>query len=198
MIRWPTKPLGEVCVINPKLSVAEMPTADTDVSFVPMAGIDEIRGNITRPEICKYSQVSKGYTPFRDNDVLFAKITPCMENGKAAIARGLCGGLGFGSTEFHVIRPSATLLPDWIFAFIRQASFRKAAKANFTGTAGQQRVPTNFLKTLTIPISPIPLQQQFAARVSEIRAMENSQALNREKLDALFQSLLDRAFNGEL
>jgi type I restriction enzyme S subunit len=95
MKRWPTKPLGEVCAINPKLVASEIPGTNTDVTFVPMAAVDELSGSIARPELREYSQVAKGYTPFRENDVLFAKITPCMQNGKAAIARGLRGGAWF-------------------------------------------------------------------------------------------------------
>src|ERR1019366_7714902 len=146
MKRWPTKPLGEVCAINPKLVASEIPGTNTDVTFVPMAAVDELSGSIARPELRKYSQVAKGYTPFRENDVLFAKITPCMENGKATIARGLMNHVGLGSTEFHVLRPTPALLPEWVFAFIRQPAFRSEAQANFTGTAGQRRVPLEFMK----------------------------------------------------
>ena len=158
MNRWPTKPLGEVCIINPRLAISEIPAANSEVTFVPMAAVDEVSGSIAQPELRHYSQVAKGYTPFRENDVLFAKITPCMQNGKAAIARNLRGGIGFGSTEFHVLRPTAALLPQWVFAFIRQPSFRSAAEANFTGTAGQQRVPADFLKKLPIPVPPMAEQ----------------------------------------
>src|ERR1019366_3225407 len=167
MKRWPTKPLGEVCAINPKLVASEIPGTNTDVTFVPMAAVDELSGSIARPKPRKYSQVAKGYTPFRENDVLFAKITPCMQNGKAAIARGLRGGLGFGSTEFHVLRPTEGLLPQWVFAFIRQPSFRSAAEANFTGTAGQQRVPVDFLKNFPIPVPPLPEQGRLVKLLDE-------------------------------
>lgn len=194
MKNWPTKPLGEVCAINPKLLASEAPTTETDVTFVPMAAVDEIHGNIARPEIRKYSQVKKGYTPFRENDVLFAKITPCMENGKAAIARRLRDGLGFGSTEFHVIRPSGDLLPKWIFALIRQPSFREAAKANFTGTAGQQRVPADFLKTFPIPMPPLAEQERIVKLLDEADELRKLRAQADHRTENLIPALFYEVF----
>ena len=85
--------------------------------------------------------MKRGYTSFAEDDVLFAKITPCMENGKAAIARGLASRQGFGSTEFHVLRAKESVLPEWLYYFVRQERFRREARRSFTGTAGQQRVP---------------------------------------------------------
>jgi type I restriction enzyme S subunit len=195
MKRWPTKPLGEICAINPKLLASEAPAADTEVTFVPMAAVDEISGNIARPEFRKYSQVAKGYTPFRENDVLFAKITPCMENGKAAIARGLRGGLGFGSTEFHVIRPSASLLPEWVFALIRQPSFRETAKANFTGTAGQQRVPTDFLKTFPIPMPSRAEQERIVKLLDEADELRKLRDQSNRRTTALIPALFHEMFS---
>src|SRR3990172_4344256 len=80
------------------------------VTFVPMPAVDAESGAITQPETREFSAIRNGYTSFKEGDVIFAKITPCMENGKAAIARHLKSGLGFGSTEFHVLRPSAAVL----------------------------------------------------------------------------------------
>src|SRR5436190_22434472 len=105
MKHWPNKPLGEVCTLNPKIEASKTHSSESEVTFVPMVAVDEGEGIIARPELRPYNKVAKGYTPFRENDVLFAKITPCMQNGKAAIARGLRNGRGFGSTEFHVLRP---------------------------------------------------------------------------------------------
>ena len=112
MKRWRPRPLGEVCTVNPKLAVSEIPDGNSQMSFVPMAAVDEVRGTIARMEHRSYREVAKGYTSFRENDILFAKITPCMENGKAVIARGLTNGLGFGSTEFHILRPMGSVLPE--------------------------------------------------------------------------------------
>ena len=97
--------LGDVCEINPKAGVI---SDDTEVSFVPMQNVTN-DGRIDPSGIKKYCDIKKGFTNFRDNDVLFAKITPCMENGKGAIAHGLKNGIGVGSTEFHIMRPRACL-----------------------------------------------------------------------------------------
>lgn len=133
-----------------------------------------------------------------NGDVLFAKITPCMQNGKSAIAENLVGGLGFGSTEFHVLRPTEVVTSEYIFWLIRRPTFRAQAEQNFTGTAGQQRVPTSFISNYPCPVPPLALQEDFAQRVTEIRELEAGQAASRASLDALFQSMLHRAFNGEL
>lgn len=194
MKRWPIKPLGEVCAINPKLTASETPGTDTEVTFVPMAAVDEVSGSIARPELREYSQVAKGYTPFRENDVLFAKITPCMQNGKAAIARGLRGGLGFGSTEFHVLRPSSGLLPQWVFALIRRPSFRSAAAANFTGTAGQQRVPADFLKKFPIPVPPLAEQDRIVKLLDEADELRKLRAQADRRTAALLPALFHEMF----
>lgn len=163
---WPVKPLAEVCEINPRLPRHHDLVDDQYVSFVPMAAVDEVSGRIVEGQSRRFAEVKKGYTHFRDGDVLFAKITPCMENGKAAIANDLIGGVGFGSTEFHVLRPGPLVLADWLFYFVRQRSFRAHAKQNFTGTAGQQRVPTTFMSSAAIPVPPLPEQRRIVDLLS--------------------------------
>jgi type I restriction enzyme S subunit len=156
-----TVPLGSVGQINPRRP------QDLDerafCSFVPMESVDESLGAITTAAIRPIKDVEKGYTYFRDGDVLFAKITPCMENGKCAIAKNLVNGIGFGSTEFHVVRPKQGMIPQWLFYFLRQQSTRNEAARHMTGTAGQQRVPTRFLQEVQIPLPPLPEQQRIAA-----------------------------------
>jgi type I restriction enzyme S subunit len=163
-----------------------------------MAAVDEVLGVISSAQVKQFREVAKGYTPFRDGDVLFAKITPCMENGKSAIAKQLVGCMGFGSTEFHVLRPSDVITSEYVFWLVRRPAFRSLAAQHFTGTAGQQRVPTSFLENHPCPIPPLPLQNEFAQRVTEIRELETTQAASRQRLESLFQSMLHRAFNGEL
>ena len=103
--------LGDVCQINPRLPRDHGLSDESEVSFVPMAAVDEVSGSIVSAAIRPFGEVKKGYTSFSDGDVLFAKITPCMENGKAALAAGLVSGRGFGSTEFHVLRAGPAVLP---------------------------------------------------------------------------------------
>lgn len=153
--------LGDICEINPRLPREHGLKDDSEVSFVPMAAVSEVSGTIESATLRRYAEVKKGYTAFADGDVLFAKITPCMENGKAALASGLAGSRGFGSTEFHVLRARKSVLPEWIYYFVRREPFRREAKRNFTGTAGQQRVPTSFLQEALVPVPPLEEQRRI-------------------------------------
>ena len=126
---WVWTTIGEVCEVNPRMAYPDDFTDQTLVSFVPMAAVDEISGAIVDAESRPIEEVWKGYKRFADNDVIFAKITPCMENGKAAIAKSLVNGIGLGSTEFHVLRPSRVVLPQWVYHFVRQSAFRGDAAA---------------------------------------------------------------------
>ena len=153
--------LGDICEINPRLPRDHGLKDNSEVSFVPMAAVTEVSGTIESATVRRYAEVKKGYTSFADGDVLFAKITPCMENGKAALACGLTGGRGFGSTEFHVLRARESVLPEWIYYFVRREPFRREAKRNFTGTAGQQRVPASFLQDTLVPVPSLEDQRRI-------------------------------------
>ena len=194
MTSWPLKQLSEICEINPRLPRGHAIPDDRIVSFVPMAAVDEIAGAIKRREERRFGDVKKGFTHFQDRDVLFAKITPCMENGKAALTDGLASGLGFGSTEFHVLRAGTTVLPEWLFYFVRQLSFRVKAKRNFTGTAGQQRVPTTFLSSTLIPVPPLAEQRRSVDLLmraeSIVRLRREAQQKAAELVPAIFLEML--------
>ena len=165
---WGLVPLGSVCNINPKKSHDLRLASGVEVSFVPMPAVTE-RGEIDATAIKEYDEVKTGFTYFAENDVLFAKITPCMENGKGAIAKGLHNGIGFGSTEFHVLRPiSGKTDPYWIYTLTTLLQFRVDAASNMTGSAGQRRVPASFLENYRVSLPPLPLQQQFAAFVAQV------------------------------
>lgn len=188
--QWPLQPLGQACFVNPRLPRSHELTDDHVVSFVPMAAVDEVEGQIVSPQARPFSEVKKGYTHFENGDVLFAKITPCMENGKAAIASALLGGHGFGSTEFHVIRPRPHVLPEWVFYFVRRQSFRTEAKRSFTGTAGQQRVSTTFMESAMLPVPPLNEQHLIVDILSRaeniIRLCREAQKKAQELIPALF------------
>lgn len=119
-----------------------------------MSAVDADRGAIQAPEERPYAKVQTGFTAFAEDDVIMAKITPCMENGKAVVARGLKNGLGFGSTEFHVFRSIGVSIPEYIFHFIRQEQFRRDARLNMAGNVGQQRVPASHFDEAGIPVPP--------------------------------------------
>lgn len=196
--RLSVKPLGDpdVCDINPRTRLL---LSDADlVSFVPMADIDENLGRITGNQSRPYGEVKKGFTPFQDNDVLFAKITPCMQNGKAAIASELIGGVGFGSTEFHVLRAGRDVTPEYLYALVRMQSFRNHAMSAFTGSAGQQRVPTEFLRQYKLPIPSDTDIQKFSKVLRHMIACQVEAERAAIRLNDQFQLLLQRAFSGRL
>ena len=164
---WDPEKLGKICILNPKKE-KKLENDDLDVSFVPMSAVSE-NGAINTTKVKKYSEVKKGFTYFLENDVLFAKITPCMENGKGAVAIGLKNKKGFGSTEFHVLRPiKGKSNPYWLYTLTSFQSFRKLAELNMTGSAGQKRVPIKFLQNYKVVVPPISLQNEFANFVQQV------------------------------
>lgn len=182
---WVEARLTDVCELNPRLTAEDRPDENTIVTFVPMSAVDEDGGVINKPETRSFAEVAKGYTSFRERDVLFAKVTPCMENGKAAIARDLENGLGFGSTEFHVLRPTEAVLPEYVFSFIRQKAFRDRAASAFVGTGGLQRVPPDFLSRVKIPLPTLPEQQRIVDVLRQAEVVSNLANQAEELLDSL-------------
>ena len=165
---WGLRSLGECCELNPKKGSDRRLTSGIEVSFIPMTAVSE-NGAIKTSEKKTYDEVKVGFTYFAENDVLFAKITPCMENGKGAVAVDLCNGIGFGSTEFHVLRPLAGRSnPYWLYSLTVFDTFRKDATANMTGSAGQRRVPSIFLDKYKVTLPPLELQNQFADFVHQV------------------------------
>src|SRR3989338_5928255 len=161
----PTKKLGEVCKVNPtKPEIKDIPD-DTFVSFVPMSAVSETSQRIEEKEDRKLSDVKKGYNYFRKGDILFAKITPCMENGKVVLSDNLKNEIGFASTEFHVIRVGEKVLPEYIYRLVASEKFRDEAKTKMTGSAGQKRVPRSFLENYGIPLPPLAEQKKIVARL---------------------------------
>ena len=164
---WGLQRIGDICEVNPKKAKDVRLQDGLPVSFVPMPAVSE-NGEIDATEIKPYDEVKKGFTYFAENDVLFAKITPCMENGKGCVAKGLCNKIGFGSTEFHVLRPTLKTNPYWIYTVTAFKQFRKDAAANMTGSAGQRRVPAKFLENFKVALPPLDLQTQFADFVKQV------------------------------
>ncbi|PWB41004.1 MAG: restriction endonuclease subunit S [Rhodocyclales bacterium] len=164
--RYPVLPLLEVAELNPrKLSCP--PADDEMVSFVPMKAVEEESGRINTSEQRPWLAVRKGYTPFQNGDVIFAKITPCMENGKYAVATGLIGGRAAGSTEFHVLRPTENLDSKYLLYFLFRSDIRRNARQSMRGAAGQLRVPTVFFEGLSIPVPPLDKQRRIVAEIEE-------------------------------
>jgi len=185
--------LATVCAVNPRTVFRGLTEAD-DVSFVPMDAISDRLGIIERRETRALAE-NVGYTSFQNGDLLWAKITPCMENGKSAVAQNLHGGFGYGSTEYHVLRsPNDRLDIGYLHALLRMKRVRKAAIRFFTGKSGHQRVDSDFLKTLDIPLPPIDVQRSLAAearaRVARAVQLELDANAELEKAKAEIEEIL--------
>ena len=199
---WTETAIGEVADVNPRPSV-EPPSDDTLVSFVPMAACEAETGRIDPSETREYGELrKKSYRRFEEGDVVVAKITPSMENGKAALARNLVSGHAFGTTEFHVLRPGKRLDAHYLLHFVLQASFRGEAAHHMTGTAGQLRVPAGFLRQAPIPLPPLDEQQRIVEAIEEqfSRLDAGVESLQRAKrnLARLRDSILRSAVQGRL
>lgn len=168
--------LGDPAVaqINPKTDLGAL-SDDDQVSFIPMEAVTERTNTFTHSSRL-LTEVRKGYTCFQNNDVLWAKITPCMQNGKSAEVHGLKNGVGFGSTEFHVIRAGAKAIPGFLWAILSMPRLLYAAQGAFTGSSGHQRVPASFLEQLEIPVPPLDVQRRLVAELDVARA-ERDRAL---------------------
>ena len=191
---WGLQYLGTCCELNPKKGTDKRLVSGLSVSFVPMPAVSE-SGKIDASQIKAYDEVKTGFTYFAENDVLFAKITPCMENGKGAVAVGLCNNIGFGSTEFHILRPiNNKSNPYWLYSLTSFDAFRKDAADNMTGSAGQRRVPAVFLEKYKVTLPPIELQNQFAAFVKQTDKSKVAVQKSLDEAQLLFDSLMQQYF----
>ena len=198
---WKETTLKDVCEINPKRIDTRFLDDTINVSFIPMTSVSDTLGKITDSRIEQLEKVKKGYTNFIEGDVLFAKITPCMENGKIAVVEKLHNKIGFGSTEFHVLRCSSDLYNKYIYYFIRNQKFRNEAKMVMSGSVGHQRVPKTFLEEYIINFPPLTEQEEIVRILDdtlqkEDKAKELTDTL--EQIDLMKKTILAKAFRGEL
>lgn len=198
---WAHAPIAECSDLNPKLDKSQINDAQL-VHFVPMPSVEALTNKIDISAVRPFGEVKKGYTPFASGDVIFAKITPCMENGKTAVVPDLPHGIAFGSTEFHVIRPRGALDPRWFYYFLSSRSYRSTAEHNMTGAVGQRRVPIEFIAGSLIPLPPLAEQKRIVAKIeelfSELESGEENLRTARRQLSTYRQSLLKQAFQGHL
>ena len=188
--RYPVKKLGDCCEFNPRRPNLTLKETDK-VSFVPMPSVSE-NGYLQDVVDEEYGKVKKGFTYFENNDVLFAKITPCMENGKGAIAEGLTNNIGMGSTEFHVLRPiEGVSSPYWLLALTRLPIFRERASKNMTGTGGQKRVPANYLENFIVGLPSIEEQNRFENIYKQADKSKFELRKSIEAIDAVIKSLIN-------
>ena len=198
---WAATRLSEICVVNPRADKSAF-ADDAVMSFVPMSAVEAETGMIDLTETRTFSHLRRGYTAFRTGDVLFAKITPCMENGKMAVVPEMVGKCGFGSTEFHVLRPAQGVDPKFIYHLVSSRRFRYYAEHNMTGAVGQKRVPAAVLEGRWLGLPPSKEQVRIVKRIEVLfdqidKGVENLRAA-RAALDLYRQSLLKAAFEGRL
>ena len=180
--------LEELVEFMPSKDELKNTPADTEVSFVPMSVLNTFDNYFEPKETRPLSEVISGYTYFRDGDVLLAKISPCFENGKAGIAKNLLNGIGFGSTEYIVIRAKSDLVyPEWLFYQINTIDFIAQGKPYMTGTAGQQRIDINYVKQYKIPVPSLEEQKRI---LSDIKA-EQSLIEPSKKIIAMFSKKIE-------
>jgi type I restriction enzyme S subunit len=198
---WVQAALEEISEINPTLDLSKV-NDDMEVTFLPMKAVEEMTGRFDGSCVRKLREVRKGHTSFKNGDLLFAKITPCMENGKIAIVENLQNGIGFGSTEFHVIRLHESLPRKLFFFFLVQEDLRKTAQRSMTGTAGQLRVPLSHMKQIRIPFPPLTEQFRIVAKVEELFTKLDAGVKCLETVEAQLkryqQLVLKSAFDGKL
>ena len=162
----PQSKLEDHTELNPNKR-EELLNFNGDVSFIPMANVSE-NGKINLSINRNIDDVRKGFTFFKDNDVIVAKITPCFENGKGAPLFGLLNGIGFGSTEFHVLRPKNTVNTVWLYHVTMLSEFRLEGERKMTGSGGQRRIPKDFISNFKLNIPPLSLQNEFADFVAQV------------------------------
>lgn len=191
---WVREAISKVAEVNPVTLLSPTELDNLAVPFYEMAAIDEYSGKLRDAASVPLRDCRTGKTKFQNGDVLFAKITPCVQNRKSALINGLPGNFACGSSEFYVLRPGKRVMPEYLFYFIRQDWVIQAAVESFTGTSGRQRVPRTFWDRLEIPLPPLPVQErivQILQKADEIR-QKRKQAL--ELVDKILPALFLEMF----
>ena len=174
---WETVRLGDICELNPRKS--EVKDFEGDVSFVPMAVISDTDMYFSVQEQKPLKEVYTGYTYFRDDDVLLAKVTPCFENGKSGLAKNLENGIGFGSSEFFVLRANPDrVLPEYIYYIINSNRFISEGTPQMTGTGGLRRLTKDFVLNYPVSLPPLDEQRKIVNQTEEeIAVVEQNKRL---------------------
>ncbi len=165
---WALTNLATVALINPRNAADD----SAEASFVPMAMIGNRFEGSHEQESRNWGEIKQGFTHFAEGDVGVAKITPCFENSKACVFVGLKNGIGAGTTELHIVRPlGGTLAPRYVLAYLKAPMFLSAGETKMTGTAGQKRLPKEFLESNPFPLPPLAEQHRIVAKVDELMAL---------------------------
>ena len=188
---WVWTCFDEVGIVNPRNQLAD----ELEVSFVPMASISDQYGVPVKYERGVWGKLKRGYTHLAENDIVLAKITPCFQNKKSAVMKGLLNNFGAGTTELHVIRPINNLLiSDYALLFLKTPIYISEGIPKMTGSAGQKRVPRDYFARTPFPLPPLPEQHRIVAKVDQLMALcdELEASLTRSQADGqkLMQSVV--------
>lgn len=183
---WEWVRLGNICSLNPR-NIAD---DDINAGFIPMSHIKDGYNNEHFFEIKKWKDIKKGFTHFKNGDIVIAKITPCFQNRKSAIIKNLPNNIGAGTTELHVIREDTNiLLKKYLLSIFKTELFIKNGIKNFTGTAGQQRIGKDYLANYLIPLPPLAEQKRIVEKLEEILPLVDEYGKNEEILSEMNQKL---------
>lgn len=186
--KYKNYPLSQLVYVNPRTELKEFEDS-FEMSFIPMECISDDFGEWTEKRVGQKSQ-STGYTKFKENDLIWARITPCMQNGKSAVVRDLRNGFGYGSTEFHVLRQKDNSFSiKFLYNILRLKIIRLDAMSHFTGSAGQQRVPKFYLESLSVPKPPLDVQNQIINKVQKLKSeiKQLKQQAQENRINALIE-----------
>ncbi|WP_295942188.1 restriction endonuclease subunit S [uncultured Xanthomonas sp.] len=198
-VGWVETTIGEICAMGPKSAWDD----GMEIGFVPMSHAPtNFRGPLNY-EARRWHEIKKAYTHFENDDVIFAKVTPCFENGKAALVAGLPNGAGAGSSEFHVLRRrDAGISPSYLLAVIKSAQFLREGEENMTGAVGLRRVPRAFVENFPVRLPPEAEQKRIAQKLDELLAQVDTLKARIDALPALLkrfrQSVISHGVSGSL
>lgn len=179
--KYDTVKLNQIAFIDPQTTFSKL-KPEEEISFFPMEAISDIDGEIIKHQTKKVSE-SKGYTRFKEGDLIWAKITPCMQNGKSAIVNNTLNGYACGSTEYYVIRPKENnILVEYIHILLRNKKILDSAQNFFGGSAGQQRVSKNFLLNFDVPIPPLELQKEIVGKIQVAKSLKKQKETQAKQL----------------
>ena len=198
---WEWCRVSSLFQINPKV-VAE---DNTSAAFIPMEAISAGYGSEFRYYEKKWGEIKSGYTAFVDNDIAFAKITPCFQNRKSAIFEGLPNGIGAGTTELKILRTYGETINRWFVLYFLESPYF-IDEATFKGTANQQRIIVGYLENKLFPLPPLAEQERIVDKIGLVMPIIDKYSKSQELLDkmnvelneCLKKSVLQEAIQGKL